>query len=186
LRAVQLAVMLTFAVLISDFRRRQGAAPLVPVAAVVILKLLYPIPFVTYLLVVVRLRQVAGRELLALALTASGTALVACARRDIGRSYTWTGYRLMRPLLVTRGIYAHVRHPIYEGIWLFMAGGIVTVFGRVSLAAHVVAGLALVYIGAFLTVAASRETRFLAAAVGEDFEAYRRRVGAFWPAVRRG
>ena len=98
----------------------------------------------------------------------SGTVLVASARRDIGRSYTWTGYHLEHPLLVTRGVYARVRHPIYQGIWLFMAGGTLTVFGRVSLAAHVVAGLALVYIGAFLTVAASRETRYLAAVIGED------------------
>ena len=184
-RPLQLAIMLGFAVLISDFRRRDGAAPLLSPAAVVVLKLLYPIPFVAYLLVLLQLRAVAGRDLLALALTTGATMLVARARRDIGQSYTWTGYRQVQPLLVNRGVYARVRHPIYLGLWLFMAGGVVTVFARVSLAAHVVIALSLAYIGTFIIIAAARETRHLSVSLGEDFDRYRRSVGAFWPFHRR-
>ena len=180
-RPLQLAVILGFAVLISDFRRRDDAAPLLPTAAVVVLKLLYPIPFLAYLLVVIQLREVAGRDLLALTLTAGATILVVRARRDIGQSYTWTGYRRIRPVLVNRGVYARVRHPIYLGLWLFMAGGVITVFARVPLGAHVVIALSLAYIGTFITIAAVRETRHLSATLGEDFHRYRRSVGAFWP-----
>ncbi len=183
-RVVQLAVMLVFAVLISDFRRRKGSSPLLPPRAVLLLKLIYPVPFLMYVWVVARLREPAARDLAALALTIVGSVLVARARIDIGTSYTWTGYRQEQPHLVTRGIYGWVRHPIYTGIGLFLIGGTLTVFGRVSLAAHVVAFLSIVYIGAFLIVAATRETRVLAASVGEDFDRYRRRVGAFWPSPR--
>ena len=102
-RPLQLAVILGFAMLISDFRRRDGAAPLLPTAAVVVLKLLYPIPFLAYLFVVTQLRAVAGRDVLAMALTAGATILVVRARRDIGQAYTWTGFRRIRPVLVTRG-----------------------------------------------------------------------------------
>jgi len=184
-KAVQLVVMLGFAVLISDSRRREGAEPLVPTAAVLLLRLIYPIPFVVYLVVVVRLPEVAARDLLALALTSTGAFLVARARVDIGPSYTWTGYRSARPELVTRGVYGVIRHPIYLGIWLFMAGGTISVLGRVSLGVHVVAALALVYIGVFLGVAAVRETQFLASFFGEDFERYRRRVGVVLPTISR-
>lgn len=184
-RVVQLAVMGIFAVLISDFRRREGSSPLLPSRAVLLLKLVYPVPFLVYVLVVLWLRQPAARDLVALVLTMMGSALVARARIDIGNSYTWTGYRQDQPHLVTRGVYGWVRHPIYGGIWLFLVGGTLTVFGRVSLAAHVVAGVSIVYIAAFLVVAATRETRALAASVGEDFDRYRRRVGAFWPALGR-
>jgi protein-S-isoprenylcysteine O-methyltransferase Ste14 len=184
-RVVQLVVMAVFAALISDFRRRKGSSPLLPSRAVLLLKLIYPVPFVVYVWVVVHLRAPAGRDLAALALTMVGSALVARARIDIGNAYTWTGYRQEQPQLVTRGVYGWVRHPIYGGIWLFLIGGTLTVLGRVPLAAHVVAGASIVYIGAFLAVAATRETRVLAASVGEEFERYRRRVGAFWPAPGR-
>ncbi len=184
-RVVQLAVMGIFAVLISDFRRRKGSSPLLPSRSVLLLKLIYPIPFLVYVWVVLWLRAPAARDLFALALTTGGSALVARARIDIGNAYTWTGYRQEQPRLVTRGVYAWVRHPIYTGIGLFLIGGTLTVLGRVSLLAHVVAGLSIVYIGAFLVVAATRETRVLSASVGEEFDRYRRRVGAFWPAPGR-
>jgi protein-S-isoprenylcysteine O-methyltransferase Ste14 len=185
-RWLQLAILIVFAVLISDFRRRRGSEPLLPRAAVTALKLVYPIPFLTYLVVVMQLDAVALRDLLALALTATGTALIARARLDIGRSYTWTGYCQALPVLVSRGVYARVRHPIYEGIWLFMAGGTLTVVARVSLVVHVAAGLSLAYIGVFLTMASARETRFLAGCFGDDFERYRKRVGAVFPSIRPG
>jgi protein-S-isoprenylcysteine O-methyltransferase Ste14 len=184
-RLLQVAVMVVFAVLISDFRRRQGSSPLLPTASVLVLKLVYPIPFLVYLSTVWRLRAIESRDLAALALTAAGAVIVARARLDIGLSYTWTGYRKTRPLLVTRGVYGWIRHPIYTGIGLFTAGGVLTVLRRVSWAAHVVAGVGIVYILAFLSVAAARETRFLADTLGEEFERYRRRVGAFWPRLGR-
>lgn len=185
IRLLQLAVMLAFAVLISDFRKREGSEPLLPTDAGVVLKLIYPVPFLIYLFVVLRLREFGSRELFALALTIIGCALVGRARLDIGRSYTWTGYRQSHPALVTQGIYGVLRHPIYTGIWLFITGGIVTVFGRVSLAAHVAAILCLAYIGIFLIMAATRETRFLAASFGDGFERYRARVGAVGPRLVR-
>jgi protein-S-isoprenylcysteine O-methyltransferase Ste14 len=55
-------------------------------------------------------------------LAAGGVALAIAAVRSLGPSLTPGIEPLPAALLVTNGPYAHVRHPIYAGVVLFLAG----------------------------------------------------------------
>lgn len=55
-------------------------------------------------------------------LIAAGLAVAAWGVRSLGRSLTPGTEPLPRAQLVTRGAYAHSRHPIYAGIVLVLAG----------------------------------------------------------------
>ena len=77
--------------------------------------------------------------------------------------------------LVTDGIYAHVRNPMYLGN-LLIAAGICLMYGSAWLYAGVFPLFLLVYISIV-----AEEERYLFARFGAEFEAYRRSTPRFWP-----
>jgi len=76
------------------------------------------------------------------------------------------------PLLVKRGPYAVVRHPVYFGFLVGMWAAPTMSGGRLLLAAASTA---------YVLVAWRWEERELAARYGEGYERYSGRVGAWWP-----
>jgi protein-S-isoprenylcysteine O-methyltransferase Ste14 len=76
--------------------------------------------------------------------------------------------------LVTTGIYAIIRHPLYLFYLLEMTGFILISINILSIAAWLCVALA-------ARLRARQEDKLLAAAFGEEFAAYEQQTNAFWP-----
>lgn len=110
-----------------------------------------------------------------------GLALVLWGRFTLGEMYyvsSSMGAQLYADhRLVTRGPFAIVRHPMYVGIFLASAGGLL-IYRTWTLLFTTVTFLGLV-------LRARREEQALAAEFGEQWEAYRRRVPGWIPRILR-
>ena len=118
----------------------------------------------------------AARQLMSWALLiGSGVVAMAGARQLHARGSPVAGIE-PTTALVTDGIYAHVRHPLYLSLLLLAAG---IWLKDVSWAAS---GWAVGAVAAILATARAEEGE-LAAQFGEAYRAYRRRVRGFIPGV---
>jgi protein-S-isoprenylcysteine O-methyltransferase Ste14 len=114
---------------------------------------------------------------LGVGLTALGIGFTVWARAHIGRNWSARVVIKEQHELVRSGPYALVRHPIYTGLLLAIAGtALVTGEWRGVLA------LALAIIG--FHSKATREENILSREFGEDFELYRRETGMLLPRIR--
>ena len=111
-------------------------------------------------------------------LTAAGLALAFWARFHLGRN--WSSQITLKEghTLICSGPYLYLRHPIYSGILLALAGTALTV------------GLYRALLGVALAVIvflwkARQEDAWLARAFGEQFERQRQRTGRLLPRLRR-
>jgi protein-S-isoprenylcysteine O-methyltransferase Ste14 len=105
---------------------------------------------------------------------AAGIAFAIWARHHIGRN--WSGQVTIRKdhELIRTGPYARIRHPIYTGLLLALAGTtIATGEYRAILA------FALIAVG--FTVKAKREESLLLTEFGPSFDEHRRQTGFFLP-----
>jgi protein-S-isoprenylcysteine O-methyltransferase Ste14 len=107
-------------------------------------------------------------------LTLLGVLFAIWARYTIGRE--WSGEVQIKEnhQLIRTGPYAHIRHPIYTGILLALAGTAVTI-GQY----RAILGVALFLIG--FVRKAKKEEAFLAREFGPAFDAHRRHTGFFLP-----
>jgi protein-S-isoprenylcysteine O-methyltransferase Ste14 len=175
---------LVFAVFISDLRKKDTFIPLVSERLTLILKICYLIPIGIYIYIIANLDWISPVDLVALSLTSIGTFFATKAKIDIEEHHTWTGYYLEKTTLVTKGIFAYVRHPLYTGIFVFIIGALLTsTFHSPFLTA--VALPSLVYILSFLTIMAMRETRLLTRQFGDEFLKYKKKVHPFLPFRKR-
>jgi len=124
-------------------------------------------------------RLVFAPQLVAAALVAlAGGAILLAAQYQLGRSWRIGIDRDSRPGLVTHGLYAWTRNPIFLGLELLHAANALALPTWLSLLA-----LAGALIGVRTQVLA--EERYLFAAYGAEFAAYARRVGRFVPRLGR-
>jgi protein-S-isoprenylcysteine O-methyltransferase Ste14 len=107
-------------------------------------------------------------------LTLLGVLFAIWARYTIGRE--WSGEVQIKEnhQLIRTGPYAHIRHPIYTGILLALAGTAATI-GQY----RAILGVALFLIG--FVRKAKKEESFLAREFGPAFDAHRRHTGFFLP-----
>ena len=107
--------------------------------------------------------------------------IVLCWRshRDLKRQWS-SGLELIEGhTLVTSGVYARIRHPMYAA---FALGAL----SQALLLPNWIAGCAgLVGVALFLLLRLPREEKLLAGAFGADWAAYRARTGPFWPGSGR-
>jgi protein-S-isoprenylcysteine O-methyltransferase Ste14 len=108
------------------------------------------------------------------ALTLAGLLLAWWARIHLGRLWSGSITRKEDHRVVDTGPYALVRHPIYSGLIFALFA---TAIAQAT--ATALAGAALVTFGFWLKARA--EERFLAAELGDDYSAYRRRVPMLMP-----
>lgn len=107
-------------------------------------------------------------------LTVAGVAFAIWARYHIGRN--WSGEVTIRQEheLIRSGPYARIRHPIYTGLLLAVAGTAIAIGEYRALLAF-----ALVLSG--FTFKAKREESMLAKEFGPRFDEHRRQTGFFLP-----
>ena len=114
-----------------------------------------------------------------LVMTAAGLAFAFWARHVLGGN--WSSGVVVKEghTLIRTGPYRRIRHPIYTGLLLALAGTAIY-FGewRSWL------GFALLLIGLWLK--ASREEAMMTGEFGEDYAVYRREAGMFVPRYQRG
>jgi protein-S-isoprenylcysteine O-methyltransferase Ste14 len=114
---------------------------------------------------------------LGIALTAGGASFAILARLFLGRNWSASATIKANHEIVRRGPYALVRHPIYTGQLVAVAGTAIA-FGEI----RDLLALALVFVGFWLK--ARSEERLLMSNFGDRYAAYRRDVrGAIVPFV---
>jgi len=154
----------------------------------VVSRLLHLVPLVLALLLVAApsipgwvlcerfLPQAAWPFWIGAALTASGLLFAVWARRHIGANWSGTVTLKQDHELVTTGPYAIVRHPIYTGLLLALAGSAMARGELRGLLAVVIATLA-------LWRKLGLEERWMREQFGARYDAYRHRVAALIPFV---
>ena len=108
------------------------------------------------------------------ALACFGVAFAIWARYHIGRYWSSTVSIRAEHQLIRTGPYAHIRHPIYTGILLALAGTVLAI-GRY----RAIVALAILLIA--FTWKARREEALLSTEFGPAFEEHKRLTGFFLP-----
>jgi protein-S-isoprenylcysteine O-methyltransferase Ste14 len=110
-----------------------------------------------------------------LALLIGATWLLRRAHADLGRNWTPTLHIAQGHALITQGVYAHIRHPIYAAIWL-------TGLAQLFLLANWIAGPAcLVLFLPVYFVRIPREERMMLDHFGDAYRGYVARSGRVIP-----
>jgi protein-S-isoprenylcysteine O-methyltransferase Ste14 len=105
----------------------------------------------------------------------AGLGLAVWARLYIGRNWGMPMTRREDPDLVTTGPYRFIRHPIYTGIILGLAG--------TALATTVLGLIAVVVVAGFFIFSATREEHFLAGEFPDSYPGYQARTKMLIPFV---
>jgi len=179
-KIVQFIILLTFSALISDLRKKKGMRSLINEKLILAMKFCYLIPICIYGYILVTLDFLLTSDFIALALTFLATLLAMKAKIDLGEHHAWTGFHFETTKLVTKGIYAFIRHPLYTGIFIFIFGALTTGIPH-SWFLTTIALTPLVYIMTFLAVVSTRETKLLAQEFGYAFLKYQEQVHPFLP-----
>jgi len=113
-------------------------------------------------------------RLAGIAITFAGIALAFSARRHLGRNWSDKVEVKVDHQLIRSGPYAYLRHPIYSGVLLGVAG--------TALAVGQVRGIAgfLLLLGSY-AIKARKEERALAEKFGDAFREHQRNAGFLFP-----
>jgi protein-S-isoprenylcysteine O-methyltransferase Ste14 len=110
------------------------------------------------------------------ALTCAGVGLAIWARRTLGRNWSDKVVLKVGHELIRSGPYGYLRHPIYSGVLLAVAGSALTIGEWRCVAAFAL-------LGTNYYIKATREEKILAANFGEAFAEHKRRTGFFLPGL---
>ncbi|WLQ16225.1 methyltransferase [Hahella aquimaris] len=173
-----------------DMRRRPNWRELAPSISTRVMKSAALALGVILVTAIACLSQLKATDYAAFLCFLIGALLVCQAKTELEKNhaFTWTGYVLCKPHLVTSGIYAWLRHPLYAGVYLVEIGGALVVlphasewFPHAHFAVSLGLSLALLYAMFFNLLQATRESRFLSQVFGEEYLRYASRVRAFLP-----
>ncbi len=109
-------------------------------------------------------------------LTGVGVGLAIWARWNLGRNWSDKVVLKVDHELIRSGPYRYLRHPIYTGVLLAVAGTALAVGEWRGVAA-------LILIGTSYYMKATQEEKILAAKFGEAFAEHKRRTGFFLPGL---
>ena len=181
-KAAQFAVIVAFTYFISDHRKKNQSSPLINEKLLTTIKLSYILPVAIYSYVILMLPSVSWFDVLALAITSSGTALTATAKLTLSNKHTWAGYcYASAECFVAKGIYAYIRHPLYTGVYVTILGGALTLIPNLAWFPTLIVGLSMLYVVVFLAVVANRENKYLARKFGAPYKEYVTQVHPFLP-----
>jgi len=186
LKAAQLITLAGLAAACFDPKGDRGAARLAGRGSVVAMWACCAAGGCLCAYVVLTLRRALPTDALGLVAMVAGLLMIRKAKSDLGRRHTGAGRGLTDPELVTTGIYAYVRHPLYTGCFLGWVGETLTIVPHSPWPVDVaVLAMALYTLGLFALVA-RREEKLLADANPGIFKSYRRQVHPLFPIRRFG
>jgi protein-S-isoprenylcysteine O-methyltransferase Ste14 len=176
-----------------DVRRKAGARCFVAPVWQALMKLFSFALVASFTGIVFSIHELAMVDWVSLTALAVGTVFIVAAKRALGASHTFTGQYLEQPGLVTHGVYATVRNPLYLGVFACE-------FGASLLALHQLPVLlpqsypyvlsafaaALIYAVAFNLFMAVNEARYLQACFGDAYRRYQSRVPFLIPSIKFG
>ena len=111
--------------------------------------------------------------------TAAGTALFWRTHAELGRGFSGLLQIMEGTRLVTTGLYARVRHPMYGAIALYA-------FGQLLLIPNWVAGPSNLIVAVFIyRIRVPREEALLEQVFGDNFKRYKAATGVIIPKFRR-
>jgi protein-S-isoprenylcysteine O-methyltransferase Ste14 len=111
------------------------------------------------------------------AIAAGSGRLIATAVRTLGKQWALRARLVEDHKLITVGLYAYVRNPIYTGmLGMLVATGLATEHG-------IALPIAVVIFAVGMVIRARSEEKLLWAVFGEEFEGYARRVPAVLPGI---
>ena len=148
------------------------------------MRLLFPIPPLCYAFFLYQLENTTIWDYGALALMMIGVWIIVLSKNRLRDRHSWTGYSKQNIDNFERtGIYKHIRHPLYTGIYVAVTGSTIVVFQRAQFNSLIFWAyvLANVYVYTFIYISSQRESNSLREQFGEEFAAYERDVPAFVP-----
>jgi protein-S-isoprenylcysteine O-methyltransferase Ste14 len=173
-----------------DIRRKVGARDFVAPVWQVIMKLCSIILILAFAWIALSAQHVNTNDWVSLAMMAGGVGFVVAAKRALGRAHTFTGQYLARPMLVTHGVYAITRNPLYFGVFLCEFGALLFVLNQTSASLTWanfqwlgVVTAALAYAVAFNCFMAVNEARYLREVFGDAYRHYQARVPFLVPHI---
>jgi len=113
----------------------------------------------------------------AIAITIAGMALAVWARVYLGRNWSSAPTIKQQHQLIRSGPYRFVRHPIYSGILLAMAGTFLA-NGKVR------GAVAVVLVWLAWSIKSGMEEVFMTRTFGAEYEEYCRTTGALFPRIQ--
>lgn len=183
-RIAQVAVLAAFTMILLQGRGKRGTERLVDGRLLFTLEVCCLVAILVYAYVLATLGSVLATDWLALAMMTTGTILVAKSKADLGGRHTWSGYRRTTTQLVTNGVYAYVRHPLYTASYAFIVGGLAMIVRHAPSPLAAVALVPAAYVLGFTAFAARREGAMLEKQFGDQYRAYRAQVHPFLPLRR--
>jgi protein-S-isoprenylcysteine O-methyltransferase Ste14 len=174
-----------------DVRRKDGARDFAAPAWQTLVKLCSFLLIGAFLWIVLSTRQVSLGDWLDLSVMMSGTTFVMAAKKELGRAHTFTGQYLDNPRLVTTGVYAITRNPLYFGVLqcevgasLFVVHQGIILFPRSHPYGLSTLAVALLYAVFFNWNMAVREARYLLGYFGEEYRRYSADVPFVVPLIK--
>ena len=174
-----------------DVRRRQGARSFVAPVWQRLMKVCAFSLIGGFVWLALSITQVAPVDWMGQAFMLAGTGFVVAAKSALGKTHTFTGQYLEYPLLVTQGVYAVTRNPLYFGVFLCEFGAFLCALHQlpVLLPHHyhywlAAFGLALLYAVSFNWAMAGCEARQLERHFGETYRRYRSSVPFLVPLLK--
>lgn len=173
-----------------DVRRKAGARNFIAPAWQWLMKLCAFSLIGGFLWLALSMQEPGFIDWLGLVFMLSGTAFVAAAKRALGTTHTFTGQYMEKPRLVTHGVYAFTRNPLYLGVFQCELGVLLCAVHQLPMLLPQswaywlgVFGAALLYAVGFNLAMAMREARQLECQFGEDYRDYRSRVPFLIPTL---
>jgi protein-S-isoprenylcysteine O-methyltransferase Ste14 len=177
-----------------DMKRRDNWKTLAPNRSIILMKLMAVVLGLILYSSILVIKTVNATDFIALAFFVLGALLVRSAKRELekNQAFTWTGYALEKPNLVTSGVYAFIRHPLYTGVYLTEIGGVLVVIRRTTewfpeqaliINSLLIAGLT--YAMFFNSLLARKESQNLETLFGRSYKIYSQKVHPFIPFMNK-
>lgn len=190
--AVVLAVFFYFGY---DMKRRSNWKSMAPTHSIIIMKSTAVLLAVILYGVIYMMETLSAVDLVALGLFSLGAFLVTSAKTELvkNNAFTWTGYALEKPNLVTSGVYRFVRHPLYLGVYCVEFGGALIGmtrthiwFPEIYMWVNAALVIGIIYAVLFNVLLAKKESQNLQNIFGEEYVRYQKRVPAIIPFLGKG
>lgn len=182
-KVIAYIVLFVFVYFIADVNKKDSK-PLIQEPWLTMMRMLFPIPPISYFYFLYKLDKITRLDILALMMMIIGVIIIGASKKKLGKRHSWAGYYKQNiDNFVQSGIYKYVRHPLYSGIYIAVTGSMLVVFQRIEIKkvvfwAYIIVNI-IVYV--FIFLSSQKESTALKKRFGEEYAKYEREIPAFFP-----